>query len=69
LLPGESHGVVYANSPAEMIPEVIALLKSPERRQRLGEAGFNQVRDKYSYDKIARELETILTEAIKEKGK
>jgi len=69
LLPGESHGVVYANSPAEMIPEVIALLKSPERRQRLGEAGFNKVRDKYSYDKIAQELETILTEAIKEMGK
>ena len=67
ILPGESHGVVYAASPAEMVPEVIALLKSPERRQRLGEAGLNQVRGKYSYEKIAQELETILGEAIKEK--
>jgi len=65
LLPGESHGVVYANSPAEMVGEVIALLKSPERRQRLGEAGVNQVRGEYSYDKIAEELEGILIQAIK----
>ncbi|MEK7353293.1 MAG: glycosyltransferase family 4 protein [Chloroflexota bacterium] len=67
LLPGESHGVVYANSPAEMIPEVITLLKSPERRQRLGEAGVSQIRGKYSYDKIAEDLEIILQEAIREK--
>ncbi len=69
LLPGESHGLVYANSPAEMVPQVIALLKSPERRRRLGEAGVNAVRGKYSYDKIAQELETILQKAIKEKHK
>ncbi|MFC2020377.1 glycosyltransferase family 4 protein [Chloroflexota bacterium] len=67
LLPGESHGVVYSASPSEMVGEVISLLKSPERRQRLGEAGLNQVREKYSQEKIARELEIILEETIKEK--
>ncbi|MBI2850387.1 MAG: glycosyltransferase family 4 protein [Chloroflexi bacterium] len=67
LLPGESHGVVYAKTPAEMVPAVIALLKSPERRRRLGEAGLAQVRDKYSVEQIARQLEAILAEAIKEK--
>lgn len=67
LLPGESHGVVYADSPTEMVTEVITLLKSPERRRVLGEAGVRQVRGKYTYDKIAEELETILAEAIKEK--
>ena len=67
ILPGESHGVVYSASPAEMVGEVIALLKSPERRQRLGEAGVSQIRGKYSYDKIAEGLEIILQESIKEK--
>jgi glycosyltransferase involved in cell wall biosynthesis len=69
LLPGESHGVVYAGSPAEMIPAVIDLLKSPERRRRLGEAGLTQIRDKYSVEKIARQFETIIEELIKEKHK
>jgi len=67
LLPDESYGVVYCARPAEMIGEVIDLLKSPERRQRMGEAGFNQIKEKYSHDKIALELETILKELIEEK--
>ena len=67
LLPGESHGVVYANSADEMTREVISLLKSAERRQQLGDAGLNQVREIYSHEKIAHELETILEEVIEEK--
>ena len=67
LLPGESHGVVYANSADEMTREVISLLKSAERRQQLGDAGLNQVREIYSHQKIAHELETILEEVIEEK--
>ena len=67
LLPGESHGVVYATSAADMAKEVISLLKSTERQQALGHAGLNHVRRNYSYQKIAHQLETILEEAIKEK--
>jgi glycosyltransferase involved in cell wall biosynthesis len=67
LLPGESHGVVYANNAADMAREVISLLESTERRQQLAGAGLNYVRQAYSYEKIARELERILKEAIKEK--
>jgi len=67
LLPGESHGVVYATSAADVAKEVISLLKSTERRQKLGHAGLNHVRRSYSYKKIAHELESILEEAIKNK--
>jgi phosphatidylinositol alpha-1,6-mannosyltransferase len=67
LLPGESHGVVYANNAADMAREVIALLRSAERREQLGCAGLNHVKQAYSYEKIARQLEKILEEAIKEK--
>lgn len=67
ILPGESHGVVYANNADEMIREVISLLESAERGQRIGEAGLNQVREKYSHEKIAHELEIILEELVKEK--
>jgi len=67
LLPGESHGVVYATSAADMAREVISLLKSAERRHQLGQAGLNYVRRAHGYDKITHQLETILEEAIKEK--
>jgi len=67
LLPGESHGVVYATSAADMAKEVISLLRSAERRQKLGQAGLNHAKRTHSYEKIAHELETILTKAIKEK--
>jgi glycosyltransferase involved in cell wall biosynthesis len=67
LLEGVSHGVVYADSPSDMTREVISLLKSAERRQELGQAGFNHVRKTYGYEKIAHELENILQEAIERK--
>ncbi len=67
ILPGESHGVVYVNNAAEMAEQVVALLKSGERRRALESAGLNYIRDNHSYDKIAEKLETVLEEAIKEK--
>ena len=67
LLPGESHGVVYTESAADMAGEVVSLLKSAERRQKLGQAGLHYVRENFGYEKIARELERILEDTIKEK--
>jgi glycosyltransferase involved in cell wall biosynthesis len=67
LLPGESHGVVYADNAANMAKEVVSLLKSEERRQTLERNGLSQVREAYNHEKIARELENILEEAIKNK--
>ena len=67
LLPGESHGVVYTTSAADMVREVISLLKSTERRGELEYAGLDYVRQTHSYEKIAHQLEAILEEAIKEK--
>ncbi|MFC2010283.1 glycosyltransferase family 4 protein [Chloroflexota bacterium] len=67
LLPDESHGVVYADNADGMATEVISLLKSARCRKQIGEAGLKNIRQKYSHKEIARELETILQEAIKEK--
>jgi len=67
LLPGESHGVIYASSAGETAREVISLLKSTERRQRLGDAGLNYVRQVHSHEKIAHQLETVLEEVITKK--
>ncbi|MFC1918898.1 glycosyltransferase family 4 protein [Chloroflexota bacterium] len=67
VLPGESHGLVYATSAAGMAREVISLLRSPERQQTLGQAGLNHVSQNYSYEKIAHQLETILEERSKER--
>ena len=67
LLSGESHGVIYVTTMADMAREVISLLKSPERRHQLGQAGLEHVKHNYSHNKIAHQMETILTELIKEK--
>ncbi|MFC1862203.1 glycosyltransferase family 4 protein [Chloroflexota bacterium] len=67
LLPGESHGVVYVDSAADMAREVVNLLKSTERRQQLGQAGLDYVRRAHNRDKITGQLETILKEVIQEK--
>ncbi len=64
LLPGESHGVIYAASADEAVGEVVSLLKSTERRQQLGDAGLNYVRQVHSHEKIAHQLETVLEEVI-----
>jgi len=65
--PGEDQGVVYASSAGEMVKEVISLLKSPERRQKLGQAGLSYVTGVHQRDKIVYQLEARLEEAIKEK--
>ena len=67
VIPGEDQGVIYANSADDMAREMVYLLKSTERRQQLGHAGLNYVKQVHSYDKIAHQLETILEEVIKEK--
>jgi len=64
---GEDQGVVYASNAGEMVKEVISLLKSPERRQKLGQAGLSYVTGVHKRDKIVYQLEARLEEAIKEK--
>lgn len=67
LLPDESYGVVYVTSFTDMAKEVVSLLKSTERRQKIEKAGLDYVKSNFSYEKIAKKLESILQEAIKEK--
>ena len=67
LLPGKSHGVIYASSATDMVSEVVSLLKSSEYRQQLGCAGLNYVRQEHDHKVIAHQLETKLEEVIKEK--
>jgi glycosyltransferase involved in cell wall biosynthesis len=67
ILPGETHGVIYVKNAEDMAKEVVSLLKSEERRKQVGNAGLNQIKDKFSHKKISEELETLLEELIKEK--
>lgn len=67
LIRGESCGVVYVDSVASMVIEVVHLLKSPERREQLGQAGLDYVMQEHSYEKIVPQFETILEEVVREK--
>ena len=67
LVPGESHGVIYADGADNMAREVIGLLESDEHRQRLELAGLDYVRQMHDHPKIARQLEADLEEVIRKK--
>lgn len=62
LVPGESEGIVYSDTPDSMIESVISLLLSPERCRELGLAALSYVKQAHSYDKIVRQLEAALVE-------
>jgi glycosyltransferase involved in cell wall biosynthesis len=67
VIAGEGQGVAYADTVDGMTEEIIALLGSNERRQKLEQAGLSYVTQVHSYDKISQELEASLEKAIKEK--
>ncbi len=67
LVPDKSHGIIYANTAADIAKEVIDLLKSDEHRQRLGKAGLDYVKQVHDQQKIAHQLESELTEIIKKR--
>lgn len=69
ILPDESYGVVYADNAVDMTKEVVLLLKSPEKRERLEKAGVNYVRQTHNHNEIAYKLEQFLDEAVQGKNK
>lgn len=64
MLEGESCGIVYADDAIDMANEVVSLFKSPERRKRLGQAGFNYVNQVHSIDKVIFQFEVSLTQTV-----
>ncbi|MFC2039046.1 glycosyltransferase [Chloroflexota bacterium] len=67
VIAGESEGIVYANSPDDMIAKTISTLDAPEESAQIGRAGLAYVKRVHSYDNIASQLEERIEEAIKNK--
>ena len=62
IVDGDEQGILYANSYASMAANVISLLQSIERRQYVGQAALDYVKQTHSYDMITRRLEAVLSE-------
>jgi len=60
---GQKQGIVYADNGIEF--EIISLLKSDDRRQKLGQAALNYVRQTHSYDSVIKQLEYELEKLVK----
>jgi len=60
MIKGEEQGVVYTSNGLE--GEIISLLKSDERKEKIGKAALNYATKTHSYDSIVKQLETILYE-------
>jgi len=67
VIPGEQQGVVYVSNVDDMVGEIIALLKSPERQRKIEEAGLNYVVKVHSHDAIAGQLDAHIEEAVASK--
>ncbi|MBN1693657.1 MAG: glycosyltransferase [Dehalococcoidales bacterium] len=69
VIQGEEQGVAYGDSADKIPGKIIALLKAPEDRKKLERAGLAYARENHSNERIVRQLEQKLIEAIKEKRK
>ncbi|MBN1161419.1 MAG: glycosyltransferase [Dehalococcoidales bacterium] len=67
VIPGEDQGVIYMDSMTAMAKEVVSLLKSTERRQRLGQNGLNYTNKNHRSEEVGHQLEKILEEVIAKK--
>lgn len=67
VITGEEQGVAYGDSADKIPGKIIALLKAPEDRKKLERAGLAYARENHSNERIVRQLEQKLIEAIKEK--
>ncbi|MFH1646589.1 MAG: glycosyltransferase family 4 protein [Chloroflexota bacterium] len=61
IVDGEGQGVVYAGA-EDMVARVADLLESAEKRRELGRAAMEYARQTHGYDRIVKELETVLAE-------
>ena len=61
---GEQQGVIYADGADGIIQEIISLSESTQRRKLLEEKGLKYVRQTHSYNKLAKELETMLLQVV-----
>ncbi|MFC2066156.1 glycosyltransferase [Chloroflexota bacterium] len=68
VISGERQGVLYTSSVDDMTLKITWLLKSPEHRHELEQAGLDYVQQVHSYEKIAGQLEEYIKEAVRDKG-
>ena len=72
LIKDESDGIVYADTSADMVAQVVKLLNSSQHRELLGRAGLEYVRRKHDQQVISRQLESELlglVSKVKAEGK
>jgi hypothetical protein len=63
---GESGLLVKPQSPDELAEAIIALLKDPERRRALGEAGRKRVESRFTVERMARQVGDLYEDVVKE---
>ena len=68
ILPGPSHGIVYAGA-ENLADEVVNLLQSAPMRRALGTAGMEYVIGNHGYDAISRQFETALDSVVSQYSK
>ncbi|GHF62239.1 glycosyltransferase family 4 protein [Streptomyces thermodiastaticus] len=65
VLDGETGWVVRGGSPEEAADRIVALLRDPALRRRMGERGRRWVEEKWRWDLLAERLEDLLQPAVR----
>lgn len=64
MIDGEEQGVVYADSNEGIVREILSLLKSDEKRKKIGQNGLQYAKKHHDCREVARRLEGILSELV-----
>ncbi|MFC1917792.1 glycosyltransferase [Chloroflexota bacterium] len=67
VISGEECGVIYADSVDDIVRELVALLKSPEKRAILGQAGLEYINKFHLQDNIVEQMETAIKTTVASK--
>lgn len=65
MIEGENQGVVYSRNADDMVDQVISLLKSPERRNELGQVGIKYIEENHDYGKVIDQWEQELSRLVR----
>jgi glycosyltransferase involved in cell wall biosynthesis len=64
----EQNGLLSSQDPGELAAAINRLLGDPERCERMGEAGWRKVQEKYSWEQLARKTRAAYEQICGKRG-
>jgi len=66
VLDGETGFLVSVKNPQSLAEKIIYLLKNPERAKKMGEKGYQRVKEEFRQEKLAKECQKVFNDLLKQ---